>query len=206
MNHNQKARRKAARSRMDRRKNCERLSKTCVHPSAASLPTNWQICSSSFSTEYFKLSTEPPTHVLSSVTIHQDGTWDVVSLSQKVNHASSLFNEFGRCVQSADNILRLIHQVDRASHCPANPEERFLEVCRRKGGKIKGERGNGREVGYLDDSATEFTVRSRSCDILTEDRARCKACNSLRGTLRSCISRQLNVSVFIVCISDSQLQ
>ncbi len=200
MAHTQR-RKKGARSLLDRRKNRERLRfqdnkeniRASIYPPIMSLPKQWQVHADGDTTmKYFKIiHGAVVSQVGLSVIIHLDGSWDVFTGETKVNPAGSALSRIPSCMPSADVALDLIHAVDSTPICLGNPEEKFIDVCKSKGGSIKGERGFGQSVEYLDNSRVNAcTVRSTKCDILCANR--CKPCTSLRSSLRSATCRQQN--------------
>ena len=48
--------------------------------------------------------------------------------------------------------------IDNAFLCPGNPDERFVAACKDKGGSLRGARGNGDVIAFIDKSS--FTVKS----------------------------------------------
>ena len=70
-----------------------------------------------------------------------------------------------------DEVLRVIKAIDSAALCPGNPEEKFVSLCRKRGGCIRGERGNGDVIAAVEDVEIEgpdgeyysSTVRKSDC-------------------------------------------
>ena len=190
-----KKRRKGARSKIDRRKNCDRLRSQAgkTNPPTnflpTSLPNQWQVHADESSTEYYKIMHDTTIQVGPSVIIRQDYSWDVFLYKRKISQTSPALSRFPPLLTSSDTVIDLIHSVDELTICPGNPEETFINVCKKKGGSVKGKRGFGPTVGYIDNTQT-CTVRSTNCDIISTNTMRCKSCSSLRSTLKSSISRQ----------------
>ena len=104
------------------------------------------------------------------------------------------------------NFQILIKAVDNAVLCPDNPDEKFVSACKDKGGYVRGGRGNGDVVAFIDKSSVtdhsvkqyQCTVRRVDCDVLCERSSQyplCyKSCQLLRSTLRSLVSCQSNES------------
>ena len=106
-----------------------------------------------------------------------------------------------------DRYIELVCAVDEAALCPGNPEERYVNICKKKGGMIRGERGHGDVVAYIDNTTVidylgnSFccSVRRTECDIICKRNkgnlpVRCKHCDTFRGTLRSTFSRAQRVA------------
>ena len=86
------------------------------------------------------------------------------------------------------------------------PDEKFVSVRKDKGGIVRGARGNGDVVAYIDNSVVtdhsgkqyECTVRRVDCDMqcekTTEHHLHCKSCQSFRSKLRSVVSRRSSKS------------
>ena len=81
-------------------------------------------------------------------------------------------------------VLTLLDIVHSAVRCLGNPEVKFVDICRRRGGEMRGERGHGDVIAFIDmheviDERGEVypgTLRRKDCDILGRS-IRCKPCN-----------------------------
>ena len=90
--------------------------------------------------------------VSSSVALHQDGTWTAFFLGQKIPTNNAVLSRLPHNITSSYALQELVVAVDRAALCPGNPEDNIVSVCkRRKDGKIRGERGFGETIGYVDE-------------------------------------------------------
>ena len=120
----------------------------------------------------------------------------------------------GKKVPSSSNVLTCLHcsnehevlgaikAIDNAVLCPGNPEEKFVSVCRKRGGSVRGQRGSGDVIAVVEDVVVEgpdgeqysSTVRKVDCSVLCPKLkkypVRCKACQLFRSTLRAMVTRQ----------------
>lgn len=218
-----KTRKKGARSNFCTRKNDEHLrqkankenreaSKPSAKPteddSTVSLPSGWQRMSTAENTQYFKVEISPSAQceVTRSVVVYPDHTWSVYAHGKKVPSDSHLLCRFSSPLSNTTDRVRLIEEVDKATLCPGNPEEKFIAIGQLRGGEIKGARGSGATVAFIDstqvtDSTGQHysrTIRRVDCEVICERSGkyptRCKACQTCRSTLRSSVSRQNAVS------------
>lgn len=147
-----------------------------------------------------------------SVIIHGDNSWKVFARNREVPATNSLLRRFpDGILPSSGNAMQLVHAVHKAVICPGNPEEKFVSMCEKKGGKMKGERGHGDTVAFIDNTAVidsagksySCSVRRTDCEVICECNGiyptRCKTCNSYRDTLRSSLSRQVRRVFACVC-------
>ena len=217
-----KRRKKNARSRFDRRKNDERHrqqankenSSILPHPKSTAdiipdisllLPKHWQKLSD---TQYCKVEegSNGLGEVTASVILDSDRTWNAYVGDKKVPDTCDVLARFRSFPLTDDKLPDLIKAIDNAVLCPGNPDEKFVSACKDKGGCVRGARGNGDVVAFIDKSYVtdhsgkqyQCTVRRVDCDMLCERSSqyplRCKSCQSLRPTLRSLVSRQSNES------------
>ena len=102
-------------------------------------------------------------------------------------------------------LMTNFQSYDDAVLCPGNPDEKFVSACKDKGGCVRGVRGNGDVVAFIDKSSvTDHSGKQSQCivrvdwDMLcgrsSHYSLRCKSCQSLRSTLRSLVSHQSNES------------
>jgi len=162
------------------------------------LPKHWEVYADGNIIRYFKLLHNTASRVVSSVVIYENHSWDVIIHEKKIGHSVAAIARFPQKISSSDAILDLISVVENSTTCPGNPEEKFVDECRRKGGSIKGDRGLGQMIGFIDNSGDikvgsetySCTVRSTNCDIMCMKGGRCSSCSNLRGTLRTAICRQ----------------
>ena len=132
----------------------------------------------------------------SSVTIYPDNVWKVFIHDNKVPAKCPILAIF------PDNILlsqvsALVDTMHSAVKCPGNPEEKFVNICKKRGGEVRGERGHGYVIASIDNHEVidvqgetyPCTLRRNDCDILCE-RERCNPSNGNRNSLRSTLSKQ----------------
>jgi len=87
-----------------------------------------------------------------------------------------------------DDINKILNCIDQSFICPGNKEDKFVDMCVKRGGIIKSNRGHGETIATLDDILN--SVRRIDCTVITvTDLQRCQPCQKLRGTLRTSISR-----------------
>ena len=141
------------------------------------LPPQWQIFSDSTSVEYCQLKkNSSDTHeVMRSLSIL---SWSVHVWGERVSSQCRLFADFPLTISAAGTVSAIVRCVDTAVICPSNPGEEFVAYCQRRGGTIKGQKGNGDAVAFIDklpgsviDSSGQSytcTVRRVDCDILCE--------------------------------------
>ena len=210
-----KRRKKGARSRFDRRKNDERRNQhtnkenlatsiTTQGDSTLGLPVHWQKVASTENIQYCKVESggyADVCRVTRSVTLNPDHTWSVFIGGKKVPETCSILTRFSSSVTSDIVLSKLIKGIDEAVCCPGNPEEKFVTVCQMRGGSIKGTRGAGDRVAFIDSSPVvdssgkcyNITVRRVDCEVICERAGqyplRCTSCQAFRSTLRSSVSR-----------------
>ena len=173
---------------------------------AVSLPANWQLVSTEDdSRQYCKVGTggsSGPCTVSASVSISANGTWTAFFDGKKIPATSFALSRFPPVLTSQVMESELISELNKSALCPGNPDNIFVKIYRRKGGTVKGNRGNGEVVAFVDEypvvssSSRPFpsTIRRVDCDIVTGHNgddypAQCGACNAFRSTLRSAASR-----------------
>jgi len=97
-------------------------------------------------------------------------------------------------------VFQLLDCIDNAEVCPGIPDGDSVQICQKRGGVMKGERGNGETVASIDSSRTvdcdrnEYpcTVRHSNCELLYV--RHCNTCQHYRAILRVCHARQSSVS------------
>ena len=192
-----RARRKATRSRFDRRKNQERKSQ---HPSISAghtlLPEQWHMIKKDSNTCYCKSALEEATgccKVVKSITIFSDKTWKAFVYDHEVPPSCAALSTFPEKLLPP-LIVRLIETFNSSVVCEGNPDNSFVEICKKRGGKIRTNRGHGEEIAHLEKNfESKETIRRVDCEILCNT-TRCNACKSFRKTLRSYVARQNNGS------------
>lgn len=139
--------------------------------------------------------------VAGSVVVSCDMSWSVHFHGVMVLAACKVLANFPLVIAALSVVMKLVQCVDQAVICPGCSDEEFVTLCQKRGGTIKGQRGYGETVVFVDerpviDSRGEShprTVRRVDCDILCEPSGRnplrCQSCQSFRSTLRSSLSR-----------------
>ena len=132
--------------------------------------------------------------------------WTACVGDKKVPDACDVLARFRSSPLIDDKLSDMIKAVDNAVLCPDNPDEKFVSAYKDEGGCMRGGRGNGDVVAFIDKSSVadhsgkqyQYTVRRVDCDMLCERSSqyplRCKSCQSMRSTLRSLVSCQSNES------------
>ena len=162
-----KRKKRAARALFDRRK-VHKKQQTPLSPSLpipslslaappsssleSSIPEKWQVHRDGSETNYYHVVTTASagTRIALCVTIHPDSTWNVYAYGKEVSvDGNPLFEGVPRCVTLSTTITDLLNVTSRACVCPGNPEENFVEICNKRGGTMRGERGFGPAVAYI---------------------------------------------------------
>ena len=213
--HHQK-RKKGARRCFDRQKNNERHRQQAskenirLHPpptctsviacSSQMLPHHWQKLSG---THYCKVeeSSNGLGEVTRSVVLDSDFKWYAYVSDKKVPATCEVFARISPLTE--DKLLDIITAINNAFLCPGNPDERFVLAIMEKGGSMKGARGNGDMIVFVDHCSVtddcgkqyQSTVRRVDCELLCERSSqhplrRCRLCQSFWSTLRSLATRQ----------------
>ena len=149
-------RRKGARNRLEKRKT--RRQEPCISTPPVSclsptLPSKWLTQQAPPSTQFFKVSGEDKCSIAASVVLHTDGTWSAFMKEHKIPPDHHLLAEFPIHLLESGVLGELIATIDGAFFCPGNSDEKYVALCRRRGGKIHGERGYGEVIGHIDTSS-----------------------------------------------------
>ncbi len=166
-------------------------------------PDHWKLFSDSTTVEYCQLKRDPSgvCHVATSVVVNADLSWSVQLRGVQVPAACKVLAEFPPTIAASSTVLKLMECVDRAVICPGSPEDDFISVCEKRGSTIKGQRGHGDTVAFIDEhpvtdskgQSHPRTIRRVDCAILCEPSGqyplRCRSCQSFRSTLRSSVCR-----------------
>ena len=110
--------------------------------------------------------------VLSVVTC-LDSTFNVYARDKQVPKSCALLEEFAACSSSSSNVSTLLRTDDHMILCPGNAEEVYVINCQKRGGEVKGGRGAGETIVYINNSVVihhqgqcySHTVRRVDCDI-----------------------------------------
>ena len=157
------------------------------------------------SIQYFKLDTDGVSGVCTlaaSIVVRLvDGTWKVNILDKLVPVTCKALSTLPLTIKTPSAVEDVIRTIDNAALCPGNPEVKYIEIYDKKGGEVKGERGNGDRVAFIDNtpvmtSSGEHclrTIRRVDCDIICITSGHlpvpCESCKSFNITLRSALSR-----------------
>ena len=163
-----------------------------------SFPDDWLASSNNGVTQWSKMGIGPSGVYQPTVTVllEQNSSWSVHLFGKKVPAACKLLSEFPSKISSPTIISQLISCVNEAKFCPGNVDNRYVDICEKRGGTMK---KGGYTIAYVDNTPSTGqdhtrTVRRVECDLLfdpSSDRLRCQACQSLRSTLRSAVHRDL---------------
>ena len=167
------------------------------------LPDQWKMVSDSTDVQYSQLKSDPSgVHlVVASVVVRADLSWSVHLRGAKVPASCKVLSGVPPIITTSSLVAKLVQDVNRAVICPGSPEDEFIDVCEKRGGTMKGQRGSGDTVAFVDkhpviDSrghSHPCTVRRVDCDLLCEPCGqyplRCRSCQLFRSTLRSSVSR-----------------
>lgn len=109
--------------------------------------------------------------IVASITIHQDNTWKVFFHGREIPHTNFLLSRFPVQISSPDTVTTMIDVVNRANICPGNPEKKFVDFCQEKrGGEIRGERGLGPVVAFVDKTTVTGTQgETLNCSVRRTD-------------------------------------
>ena len=137
-----------------------------------------------------------------SVILKPDSSWSIYVGDKEVPKACSILSQFSSPLSSNSELSSLIKDIDQATICPGNPEEKFITICHMHGGRIKAAWGNRDTIAFVDNSPVvdstgkgySCTVRRVDCNVICEHTGQypqhCKACQTFRSTLRASVSRQ----------------
>ena len=139
-----------------------------------------------------------------SIVVSDDLMWSVYVHGVKVPTTCKVLADCPPSIASARSISVILRCVDKAVICQGNHEEEFVSLCTRRGGTIKGERGKGDTVAFIDNQSVNdsggqshpCTVRKIDCEVLCHPSRythRCKSCQLFRSTLRSSVIRVTSV-------------
>ena len=139
--------------------------------------------------------------VTTFVTIRSDLTWQVKSHEHAVSYTSKSLANIPP-VLNPSNAMNLLKDIDCLTLCPGNPDPEFVSLCHKRGGTIKGQKGHGDVVAFVDETAVvdstgntfSCTVQGKSCEVVCEQTGRypthCNPCKSFRSTLRTSLCRE----------------
>ncbi len=153
------------------------------------LLTHWQ--ASEDSSQYFKIgeNVSGVCAVTTSLVINSDRSWCAQFQGKKVPPSCSMLSSISTIITSQEVLSELISVLDKATLCHGNSDAAFCDIYADKGGVVRGERGSGQTIAFLDSTPIP-TIRKVDCDIICKGVNSCAACKSFRSTLRSALCRQ----------------
>ena len=106
-----------------------------------------------------------------AITVNSDLSWQVFSNTKKLPSTSKLFKDIPLTLKSSAAVLKLVNTVGNAVPCPGISDNDFVSLIEKRGGTIRGERGCGSAVAYVDsvvDSTGQrrVAVRRVGCELL----------------------------------------
>ena len=135
---------------------------------------------------------DPPT-VVHSVTVSSDLTWYAHVLGKVVLRPNVVIQSLPAKVSSESVLRQILMTVQSAQLCPGNPEEHFVQLLERKGGKTCGRAGetsafiDDREEIVLGQKSYAKTVRRSDCALICSRNSsslrRCPSCSKYRSQL-----------------------
>ena len=93
---------------------------------------------------------DPPT-VVRSVTVSSDLTWYAHVLGKVVLRTNVVIQSLPAKVSSKSVLRQILMTVQSVQLCPGNPEEHFVQLLERKGGKTCGRAGETSTSAFIDD-------------------------------------------------------
>ena len=87
--------------------------------------------------------------VVRSITVSADLTWYAHVLGKVVPRANVVIQSLQANVSSESFLQHVLLTIQSARLCPGNPEEHFVQLLERKGGKVYSRSGNVR--AFVDD-------------------------------------------------------
>ena len=147
---------------------------------------------------------DPPT-VVRSLTVSADLTWYAHILGGVVPRSNAVIQSLPAKANSESSLLHILSTVQSARVCPGNPEEQFVRLLERKGGKACGRSGDicayvdDKEEIVVDEKSYATTVRRSDCGLICSRNSsslqRCPSCSKYRLQLFVERSREAKKSV-----------
>lgn len=205
-----KKRKKGARSFFYRyKKRADSSSQEKDSPQNINLPAHWQLVvatNNDVSCQYCKVGVDGISGlcmVTASVTVSSDSTWNAYFNGKRIPVTCNILSKYPPKITSQGMLSEVIAELDRAVLCPGNPDNAFVDIYKKKDGMVKGNRGSGETVAFVDSTPVISscgkqyleTIRRVDCDIISNENSDhyplpCGNCKSFRSTLRSALSRQ----------------
>ena len=150
-----KGRKKGACSHFYHKKSSKAVDKTSnlVCLNSTSLPPNWHLVDTGVRQQYCKLSNNcnHSLQVAVSIIVMPDGKWKAYAGSKLIPNSSKMLREIPENISSSNELISVITTLDRATPCPGNMEQESVSIYQAKGGVVKGGRGNGAAVAFVED-------------------------------------------------------
>ena len=178
-------------------------------PHNISLPAHWQFIvatNNDVSCQYCKVGVDDTSGlcmVTASITVSSDSTWNAYFNGKRIPVTCSILSKYPPKITSQRMLSEVIAKLDRAVLCPGNPDNAFVDIYKKKDGIVKGNRGSGETIAFVDSTPVTSScgkqylqiIRRTDCDIISEKNSDhypipCGNCKSFRSTLRSALSRQ----------------
>lgn len=150
------------------------------------------------------LGSDPPT-VVRSVTVSADLTWYAHILGKVVPRANVVIQSLPAKANSKSSLLHILLAIQLARLCPGNPEEQFVRLLERKGGKACGRSGDitafvdDKEEIVVGEMSYPKTVRRCDCGLIcprnSSSLQRCPSCSKYRSQLFVERSREAKKSI-----------
>ena len=131
-----------------------------------------------------------PVVVTRCLIVSSDLTWTVYIHGHRVEQEQCPVLQEFQSLLNVESFKRLVTLLDTLHVCPGNPDQKFVEMCENKKGKLLTTKGE--TAAYLDTkcsvtyagSTYSKTVRHVGCELLVTG-TRCQECLSYRNNLRS---------------------
>ena len=153
----------------------------------------WTLSQTEQDTIQFCILRSDPPAVVRSVTVSADLTWYAHVLGRVVPRTNAVIQSLQGRVISSSCLVHILSTVQAARLCAGNPEEHFVEVLERKGGKACDRSGDtsafidDKEEIVVGDKSYPRTVRRSDCDLIchcnTSCVQRCPSCSKYRSQL-----------------------
>lgn len=175
--------------------NCVQSSSELLRLMSVQLPQHWQVFSTEHDVQYSKFQPNESgvLEIQYTLIVHTDLTWNVLCKGNPVPASCRVIPQ-ASTPANFSMVTQLLHAIDGATMCPGNLDDDFVQICQKRGGTMKGSRGNGETVAIMngDGSRHPFTVRHIDCEMVYIREAQAQCCNICQqycSTLRVCRSR-----------------
>ena len=104
--------------------------------------------------------------VTASVILDSDRTWTAYVGDKKVPDMCNVLARFQSSPLTDDKLSDMIKAIDNPVLCPGNPDKKFVSAFKDKGGCVRGARGNGDVVAFIDKSfVTDHSGKQYQCTV-----------------------------------------